>query len=452
MLFTRDLRLHDNPALGAALERAGSVLPLFVLDDRLLSGSRTAPNRTGFLLEALHDLRSSLRERGGDLLVRRGDPVAETIKLACQTGAEGVFCADDVSGHAAQRRRRLTEACRAARLELAVCPGITVVPPGHLRPSGGGDHYRVFTPYLRAWENAPWRDVLEAPGKMSLPAGIAPGDLPGPGMPGARRGSPARAFQGGESAGLARADNWLASGADRYAESRDDLATPATSLLSPYLHFGCLSPLALAESAGPGAFRRQLAWRDFFHQLTAAFPAIIRDDYRPGRESWRDDREALDAWRHGQTGVPIVDAGLRQLLREGWMHNRARMITASFLCRQLRIDWRSGAEHFMDWLTDGDVANNYGNWQWTAGTGTDTRPGRVLSPLRQARRFDPRGDYVRRYVIELADVDGPVIHEPWKLPGSQRDRLGYPSPIIGAFRGARSSTRALRQAPQRAIG
>ncbi|HTW01108.1 MAG TPA: deoxyribodipyrimidine photo-lyase [Streptosporangiaceae bacterium] len=433
MLFTRDLRLHDNPALTAALDRAASVVPLFVLDDRLLTGGMAAPNRTRFLVEAVADLRSSLRQRGGDLIIRRGDPVTEVIKLARQTGAEGVFCADDVSAHAARRRRRLTGACRAARLELAVCPGITVVAPGSLRPSSGGDHYRVFTPYLRSWEATPWRDVLEAPERVVLPDKIASGDLPRPGMLGAGGVSPAMAFAGGESAGRRRADEWLASQAGRYPQSRDDLAATTTSLLSAYLHFGCLSPLALAQAAGPGPFRRQLAWRDFFHQLTAAFPAITRDDYRPGRDSWHDDRDALDAWRHGQTGVPIVDAGQRQLLREGWMHNRSRMITASFLCRRLRIDWRLGAGHFMQWLTDGDVASNYGNWQWTAGTGTDTRPGRVLNPVRQARRFDPRGDYVRRYVPELAGLDGARVHEPWRLPGGQRRRLGYPEPVIGTF-------------------
>jgi len=427
MLFTRDLRLHDNPALTAALDRAASVVPLFVLDDRLLTGARAAPNRTRFLLEGLADLRSSLRQRGGDLIVRRGDPVTEVIKLARQAGAEGVFCADDVSAHAARRRRQLTDACRADRLELAMCPGITVVAPGHLRPSSGGDHYRVFTPYLRAWEDTPWRGVLGAPGSVPVPGGIASGDLPGPGSAGAGSVSPAGAFQGGESAGRRRADEWLASHAGRYPERRDDLAAAATSGLSAYLHFGCVSPLAVAQAAGPGPYRRELAWRDFFHQLTAAFPAITRDDYRPSRERWHDDRDALDAWRHGQTGVPIVDAGQRQLLREGWMHNRSRMITASFLCRRLRIDWRLGAEHFMEWLTDGDVANNYGNWQWTAGTGTDTRPGRVLNPLRQARRFDPRGDYVRRYVPELAGLDGAIVHEPWKLPSGQRRQLGYPA-------------------------
>ena len=341
MLFTRDLRVHDNPALDAAVRRADGVAPLFVLEDRLVSGPLAAPNRVRFLLEAVDDLRSSLRERGGDLVIRRGDTVAEVIGLARDTGAGGVFCAGDVSGYAAGRQRRLSAACQQARLELVLSPGVTVVPPAELRPSGGGEHYRVFTPYL---------------------------------------------------------------------------------------HFGCLSPLQLAETAGPGEFTRQLAWRDFFHQVTAAFPAITTRDYRPGRVRWRDDREAFDAWREGRTGVPIVDAGMRQLQQEGWMHNRARMIVASLLCKQLHIDWRLGARHFMDLLADGDIANNYGNWQWAAGTGNDTRPGRVLSPLRQATRFDAAGDYVRRYVPELAGLDAVAIRRPWTLPESQR--RGYPAPIV----------------------
>ncbi len=425
MLFTRDLRLHDNPALDAAVGRAQTVVPLFVLEDRLVTGPLAAPNRVRFLLEALADLRSSLRERGGDLVIRRGDTVTEVIGLARDAGADGVFCADDVSGYAAGRRRRLTAACRAARLGLTLCPGVTVVPPGELRPSGGGDHYRVFTPYLRAWERAARRAVAATPDKVHLPAGLTAGELPGLAAPGRGAG----AFPGGEKAASKRLDAWLRSGgADGYAAGRDDLAGDETSRLSPYLHFGCLSPLRLAQAAGPGEFTRQLAWRDFFHQVTAAFPAITTRDYRPGRVRWRDDGEAFDAWRQGRTGVPIVDAGMRQLLREGWMHNRARMITASFLCKQLQIDWRLGARHFMDLLADGDVANNYGNWQWAAGTGNDTRPGRVLSPLRQATRFDAGGDYVRRYVPELAGLDAAAIRRPWTLPAGQR--RGYPAPII----------------------
>jgi deoxyribodipyrimidine photolyase len=429
MLFTRDLRLRDNPALDAAVRRAQAVVPLFVLDDRLIA--LAAPNRVRFLLEALSDLRTALRERGGELIIRRGDPVTEVIGVARDTGADGVFCADDVSGYAAARRRRLTAACQAARLELTVCPGVTVVPPGELRPSGGGGHYRVFTPYLRAWERGARRPMAATPARVRLPAGLTAGHLPG--LAAARGGT--GTFPGGETAGNQRLDAWLRSGGpDRYAGGRDDLAGDETSRLSPYLHFGCLSPLRLAQAAGPGEFTRQLAWRDFFHQVAAAFPAIATRDYRPGRGGrdgrvrWRDDDEALDAWRQGRTGVPIVDAGMRQLLREGWMHNRARMITASFLCKQLHIDWRLGAWHFMALLADGDMASNYGNWQWAAGTGNDTRPGRVLSPLRQATRFDPDGDYVRRYVPELAGLGAVAIRRPWTLPASQR--RGYPAPII----------------------
>jgi deoxyribodipyrimidine photo-lyase len=425
MVFTRDLRLHDNPALDAAVRGAENVVPLFVLEDRLVTGPLAAPNRVRFLLEALEDLRSSLRRRGGDLVIRSGDVVGEVIALAKDTGAEAVFCAQDVSGFAAARQRRLTAACRDARLGLALCPGVTAVPPGELRPSGGGDHYRVFTPYLRAWERAKRRPVAAAPKKVHLPDGLKAGELPG--LAARRRG--ADTLPGGETAGNKRLETWLRSGGvDGYADRRNDLGGDETSRLSPYLHFGCLSPLQLAETAGPGEFTRQLAWRDFFHQVTAAFPAITTRDYRPGRARWRDDREAFDAWREGRTGVPIVDAGMRQLQQEGWMHNRARMVVASLLCKQLRIDWRLGARHFMDVLFDADVANNYGNWQWSAGTGNDTRPGRVLSPLRQATRFDAGGDYVRRYVPELAGLDAVAIRRPWTLPASQR--RGYPAPIV----------------------
>jgi deoxyribodipyrimidine photolyase len=431
MLFTRDLRLRDNPALDAALRRAGAVVPLFVLDDRLVTGPNAAPNRVRFLLESLADLRSGLRERGGDLVLRRGDPVTEVIRLAGETGARGVFCAEDVSGYAAARQRDLAKACDQARLELVLSPGVTVVPPGDLRPSGGGDHFKVFTPYLRAWAAAPRREVLKTPDRVPLPSGLTVGRLPALGALTPAAPSPDRAIPGGEQAGQRHLRDWLRSGIGGYAENRDDLAGDLTSRLSPYLHFGCLSPLQAAQAAGPGEFRRQLAWRDFFHQVTAAFPAITRRDYRPGRRRWRDDRDAFDAWRYGQTGVPIVDAGLRQLLQEGWMHNRARMITASFLCQHLHLDWRLGARHFMAWLADGDIASNYGNWQWSAGTGNDTRPNRVLSPLRQARRFDAGGDYVRRYVSELAGLDAPAVHQPWTLTSSQRHRLGYPDPIIG---------------------
>jgi deoxyribodipyrimidine photo-lyase len=191
-------------------------------------------------------------------------------------------------------------------------------------------------------------------------------------------------------------------------------------------------PAVRARPGPPRAAQRarQLAWRDFFHQVTAACPELASQDYRPGAPAWHDEPDALAAWQAGRTGIPIVDAGLRQLAAEGFMHNRARMITASFLTRNLGIDWRHGYRHFFSLLADGDVANNAGHWQWVAGTGHNTRPNRVMNPLRQAERFDQAGDYVRRYVPELAGLPAAVIHTPWRLAAAARRRLGYPAPIV----------------------
>jgi deoxyribodipyrimidine photo-lyase len=305
-----------------------------------------------------------------------------------------------------------------------------VVPPGELTPAGGG-HYRVFTPYWRAWRAAAWRKHCPVPPHIQLPPIEKIGRLPAkvPASPGLAHG--------GESAGRKRFVSWRERLLAGYGENHDDLAGDATSRLSAYLRFGCVSPLEVALGAldRPGGdepgeeYCRQLAWRDFFYQVTAAFPDIARKSYRPGA-AWHEDRRALDAWREGQTGIPIVDAGMRQLAAEGFMHNRARMVTASFLTRNLGIDWRHGLAHFDALLADADVANNAGNWQWVAGTGHNTRPNRVMNPLRQAQRFDRSGEYVRRYVPELAGLDPACIHTPWRLPPAQRVRLGYPGPLV----------------------
>ncbi|HEU5031720.1 MAG TPA: deoxyribodipyrimidine photo-lyase [Spirillospora sp.] len=422
MLFTRDLRVHDNPALAAAC-RAERTVPVFVFDDALLDGPFAAPNRVRFLLDALADLRESLRGLGGDLVVRRGVPVAEVARLARRTGAAELFTADERSAYA---RRRLA-GLRELGLRVTALPGITVVPPGDLTPSGG-DHYRVFTPYWRAWEASRRRPIAAAPGEVRLPSGMRGGPLPE--FSDLTRGTPSRDLaRGGERAGRRRMARWLDEAAADYDEARDDLAADRTSRLSPYIKFGCVSPRELA-GAGPAAFRRQLAWRDFHHQVAAAFPDLPRKDYRPRRDGWNRDEDALAAWIEGMTGVPIVDAGMRQLRREGFMHNRARLITASFLTRTLGIDWRAGLRHFNDWLADGDVADNAGNWQWVAGTGNSTRPGQVMNPLRQASRFDPGGEYVRRYVPELAGIGGPRVHRPWALPAGQGPGPAYPPPIV----------------------
>jgi deoxyribodipyrimidine photo-lyase len=428
VLFNRDLRVHDHPALHHAVAGSDRVIPLFVLDPGLVEVS---PNRTRFLLDCLDDLRAQLRRRGGDLIVARGDPVEQTVRLAEQYGAGAVFASADVTPYARRREAQLAKACDAARLEWRTFEGVGIVAPGQLAPAGG-DHYRVFTPYWKVWRVAPHRRPLRPAPRVDLPVGIAVDPIPSLG--GVTRGTPSPELaQGGETVGRQLLHAWVRTSSAAYADRHDDLAADATSRLSPYLHFGCVSPAEVAahfDDAEGEPLLRQLCWRDFFLQVTSAFGAIATDDYKPRRDRWRRHESELEAWASGQTGYPIVDAGMRQLQREGWMHNRARLITASFLTKDLYLDWRTGAAHFLRWLVDGDVANNSGNWQWVAGTGHDPRPSRMFNPLRQAERFDPEGDYVRRYVEELATLPGPAVHRPWALDPAERKTLDYPDPIV----------------------
>lgn len=427
VVFTRDLRTRDHPALVAAAG-AEHTVPLFVLDDAALAAHASA-NRTRFLLDCLHDLRAQLRERGGDLVLRHGDWSDEVATLCEQVGAQQVHVSDDVSGFAAARLARLSDRLADDGIELCRHQGVTVVAPGATAPSGGGP-WKVFTPFHRRWSAHEWRSVLRAPAELSLPPNVAVGRIPAlerltpgttsPGLP-----------EGGETAGLAQLKSWAGRDLADYEDLHDDLAADATSRISPYLHFGCLSPLEVAtrlrERDGGAAFVRQLCWRDFYHQLLADRPEAAHQDYRDRDDHWRDDTEDLAAWKDGRTGFPLVDAGMRQLRAEGFVHNRARMVVASFLTKDLYLDWRAGAAHFMDWLVDGDVANNQLNWQWTAGTGTDTNPHRIFNPTTQSKRFDPDGSYIRRWVPELADVAAPEIHEPGD---GTRARTGYPAPIV----------------------
>jgi deoxyribodipyrimidine photo-lyase len=445
VLFNRDLRVRDNPALAAAA-RAERAVPLFVLDEALLGSRFAAANRVAFMLEALRDLDGALRRAGARLYVRRGDPVAEAVAVARECGADELHVSADWSAYARRREERLRRACVEERIAFRAHPGTTVVEPSAVTPAGG-DHFRVFTPYHRAWEAVPVRARTAAPRRLRVPTGLAVGRLPAADSllhePPSRERAP-----GGETAGRGLMRAFLRDGLDAYANRHDDLAGDATSGLSPYLRFGCISAAELLTEArsrpGGAAFARQLCWRDFHHQVLAAFPELPRRDYRGRGDRWSRSRRAFAAWREGMTGYPIVDAAMRQLAVEGRMHNRARMIAASFLTKDLYLDWRWGARHFWDLLADGEIASNAGNWQWVAGTGNDTRPNRVFNPVRQARRFDPDGEYVRRYVAELEAVEDGSVHEPWRLPPSRRRQLGYPEPVVdheqaaAAFRDMRS--------------
>ena len=432
-VFTRDLRVHDNPTLAGALADADRVVPVFVLDEDILRSAYNRPNRAAFLSQSLRDLDGSLRDRDARLVVRRGSWAAEVARLARETGAVAVHVAGDVTLHARRRQAQLREALPSGvRLE-AHDETLLVVPPGEVR-TAGKDHMSVFTPYFRRWAQHPVRDLAPTPRSVPMPR-VAAGELPEPGDIARGQASP-ELMAGGESVARKRLSDWLRSGIGGYDDDHDALGNDNTSRLSPYLHFGCLSPVELVRRAGESgssaaaAFVRQVAWRDFHHQVLAARPESTRVDYRPRGDRWHRDDAELAAWKEGRTGYPIVDAGMRQLAREGWMHNRARLITGHFLAKTLYLDWREGAAHFVDLLLDADVANNTMNWQWVAGTGTDSRFNRTYNVVLQARRHDPRGAYVRRYVEELADLDDAYVHEPWLLPADEFDKLGYPGPIV----------------------
>jgi deoxyribodipyrimidine photo-lyase len=420
------------------------VVPLFVFDEEIVARFG-APNRIAFLLESLADLDTSLRARGSALVVRRGDVVAEAMRVATGADAREIFLTDDVSAYARARERRMRRAASAARIDFRTFPGVTVVPPGDLAPHGGGEHFKVFTPYWRRWLEAPRRSPAALPAVLP-PPGVEPGRFPL--LSDLVSGTPSRSLPaGGETEGRLRLERWLDEGLADYDERRDALSDGATSGLSPYLHFGCLSPLEVVERAlaspGGAAFARQLCWRDFHHQLLAADPRLAHRDLRPRGHRWHDDPDGLAAWQAGLTGYPIVDAGMRQLGAEGTMPNRVRLVTASFLTKHLAIDWRLGAEHFARHLVDGDLANNALNWQWVAGTGADTRPNRLFNPIRQAHRLDPEGDYVRRWVPELESLEGGGVHEPWRA--GLLVPPGYPPPIVeheaavDRFRAARAA-------------
>ncbi|WP_329362840.1 DNA photolyase family protein [Streptomyces sp. NBC_00669] len=437
VLFTSDLRVHDHPPLRAALAGAEEVVPLFVRDPAVDGAGFAAPNRRAFLADCLGALDAGLRERGGRLVLRAGETVAEVCAVAREADAAEVHVAAGCSGFAQRREERLRRSLTAEGRRLHVHDAVvTAVPPGRITPQNSG-HFAVFTPYFRRWRQEGLRDPLPAPRAVRVPESVRSAAIEPRAAVGAV--SPELAA-GGEDVARRLLAAWLRRGVGEYDARHDDMPGDATSRLSPHLHFGTLSPVEAVRRAlakgGPGAeaFARQVCWRDFNHQLLAARPAVSAADYRTRHDRWRTGASAeadAEAWRQGRTGYPVVDAAMRQLRTEGWMHNRGRLLTASFLTKTLYLDWRVGARHFLELLVDGDIANNQLNWQWVAGTGTDSRPNRVLNPLLQAKRYDPDGSYVRRWVPELAGVAGAAVHEPWKLPARERAGCGdYPEPIV----------------------
>lgn len=419
----RDLRLGDQPALMAAAAE-GSVVPVFILDDALLRPSGE-PRRV-FLTEALSALDRRLRAFGPGLVIRHGDPVEVIPAVTAEAGAQSVHISADFGPYGRRRDQAVRTALGSIRLVATGSP--YAVTPGRVRTNSGGP-FRVFTPFYRAWLQHGWRAPAD-----SDPARIDWGDLPSDPLPSAA--SIAGLPDPTEEEALRIWDEFRDEGLPVYPGHRDRPDLDGTSRLSVYLRWGLIHPRTLLADLGPDdeVFRKELAWREFYAAVLAEWPESARTYVRPELQALpyvRGDLldERIESWKQGQTGYPIVDAAMRQLLATGWMHNRLRMIVASFLVKDLQVDWRLGARHFMKHLVDGDLASNQHGWQWTAGTGTDAAPYfRIFNPITQGRRFDPDGDFVRSWIPELAHLCGAEIHEPWRHTDGYAH--GYPIRLV----------------------
>lgn len=426
--FRRDLRVHDLPTLLAAADDGDTAVALFVLDDALLRPSG-APRRR-FLIHCLRSLDESL---GGRLLVARGDPTDVVPAVAAEFAASAVHVSADFGPYGTRRDEAVERALDRVPLIRTGSP--YVVAPGRILKSDGTP-YKVFTPFRRAWLEHGWRGpAATGPDTVTWvdPSG-AKARVP---LPDVGHDTEPSLPPAGESAALDRWREFRDHDLTGYAGDRDRPDLDTTSRLSPYLKFGCIHPrtllhdLAGRSDDNAATLRGELAWRDFYADVLHHRPDTARGNYSPRfdaltHDAGKDADRVFEAWTQGRTGFPIVDAGMRQLRAEGWMHNRVRMIVASFLTKDLHLPWWRGARHFMACLVDGDLASNQHGWQWTAGSGTDAAPYfRVFNPTAQGEKFDPTGDYVRRWVPELRGVEGKRVH---RLPDGPP--AGYPAPIV----------------------
>jgi deoxyribodipyrimidine photo-lyase len=460
----RDLRLNDNQILAAALKQADYVLPVFVVDPALTQSDYVGDKRLAFLWGGLRRLDADLKTRGSRLLVRYGDPLSVLSGLVRETGAFVIVAAEDVSPYARRRDKIIADV-----LPLQLVYALTVFPPGAVLKANGSP-YTVFTPFSRVWKALPPSSpdsLLPAPEHIpSPPAHSQSSPIPSsPALP------DMDIFIPGEAEAHRRLEQFKNGAIFGYGDTRNRVDLTGTSGLSPYLRFGMVSIRQVVASArqaienAPCAAARQsaeiwlneLIWREFYVSILHHFPQVRQRSFRPAydRIRWSNDFVAFAAWTDGRTGYPIVDAAMRQLSQTGWMHNRARMITASFLVKDLLIDWRWGERWFMRHLVDGDPAANNGGWQWTAGVGTDAAPYfRIFNPVLQSKKFDPAGAYIRRWLPELAAVPDKYIHTPWKMPVAVQQQSGcmvgrsYPQPIIDHKQARERALVAYRSAKQ----
>lgn len=434
--FRRDLRLTDHPALEAAAADGRPVLPLFISDPDLRNPA--GANRLTFLADTLTWLKDAT---GGALVHRQGSPLNVLREVANEIGATTVWATDDHGPYGRSRDTAVGESLAAQGISTHYRDSVYAVPPGSVT-TGGGTSYKVFTPFFKAWKAHGWPDP-SGPVSPTWVTGVTSEPLP------LAPATTANLPEAGEQAAWDRADRFLDGPILAYGTGRDRPGIDGTSRLSPYLKWGTIHPRQLLARLGPDpaedVFRSELAWREFYAEVLFQRPDSARTAFVPKMRGIEiDDGPTTDrlftTWCEGQTGYPIVDAGMRQLVAEGWMHNRVRMIVASFLVKDLHLDWQRGARWFMEHLVDGDLASNSHGWQWVAGTGTDASPYfRVFNPVTQSRKFDPDGAYLRQWLPELAHLADKQIHEPWADPAGAP--AGYPGPVVDHAKERKESLR-----------
>ena len=420
--FRRDLRIADHPALNAAIESSDEVIPVFILDKTQIA--EAGEKLLAYMGQSLRALDQSL---GNKLHIIEGDQVEVLNELIKIYKVSEVHISAEPERYGAERDVRV----EAAGIKLIRTGSPYAVAPGRVVKPSDGTPYRVYTPFYRAWCTHGWRKPAKSPKEIKAP--VPPKKYRA--FPDFQMPADVKVIEAGESAAIARFKYFVKNGLDTYDENRNFSALDGTSKMSTYLKFGEIHPRTLLQNLGDSpahdTFRKEIAWREFYADVLHNNPHTDTDYYAPQFKAMRYDKPAAQfkAWCEGKTGYPFVDAAMRQLQLEGWMHNRTRMVVASFLVKDLHLEWQHGERFFAKHLVDFDPASNAHGWQWTAGTGTDASPYyRVFNPIEQGRRFDKEGDYIRRYIPELAHLSAAEIHEPWLyLDGYSK---GYPERIV----------------------
>jgi deoxyribodipyrimidine photo-lyase len=429
--FRRDLRTGDQPALAAAVREAEEVVPLFIFDPAILKSPDIGAARVAYLLGALESLSKNLEALGGRLILRTGAPLEVLRKLAKDQAIEGIFFNEDYEPYARERDNAVRRWGEAEGVTIRSFHDQMVFPPGKIVKADGLP-YTVFTPFSRAWLRESLSPCLARPKKIKTPASISSDPLPTLKSLGFRLDIPM--IPAGERAAQELWKGFMTSALTRYGSQRNFPNIEGTSRLSPHLRFGAISARSMlhditkVRAENPKAakeidvFRSELIWREFYKNILWNFPHVAKGAFRPLYDElpWENREDLFAAWCEGRTGFPIVDAAMRQLNQTGWMHNRLRMITASFLTKDLLVSWQWGERYFMQKLFDGDLAANNGGWQWAASTGTDAQPYfRIFNPLSQAEKFDPEGRFIEKWVPEVNELSypAPVVNH-----AVQRDR------------------------------